>query len=95
LISAITIDAAGAYEKLRAAVLCAEPVGCQGLGVIHRQGLAAWIRSIAQQPSLSDAIRCDHPPGCSPAQDQSQGTNELTHRIADIIVSIGMECSHA
>src|SRR5262249_39778628 len=28
LINAITVDAVGAYEKLRTAVLCAEPVGC-------------------------------------------------------------------
>src|SRR5258708_18410808 len=38
-------QAADAYESLRAAVLCAEPTACPGLGILHRQGLSSMDES--------------------------------------------------
>jgi len=93
LTSGAAPQAADAYESLRAAVLCAEPTACPGLGILHRQGLAAWMRAREHQP---------HPDGdrhlmiaSSPACDPLQETSELTRLIASIIVSVGTERAHA
>jgi len=93
LTSAAAPEAVDAYEMLRAAALCAEPAACPGLGILHRQGLAAWMRALEHQPHadgdrhpmLAPSSACDHP----------QGTSELTRLIASIIVSIGTERAHA
>jgi hypothetical protein len=93
LISAAASNAADAYESLRAAALCAEPTACPGLGILHRHGLAAWMRALEHQ---------SHPGGVhhpmttpSPAWDHPPETNELTRLIANIIVSVGTERAHA
>jgi len=39
--------AADAYESLRATALCGEPAACPGLGILRRQGMAAWMRALA------------------------------------------------
>jgi hypothetical protein len=82
-----------AYEKLRAAVLCAEPTSCPGLGILHREGLAAWMRALGHQRHADGS--CDHHPGASPTCDQPPEASELTRLIASIIVSIATECAHA
>jgi len=96
LIDATATDVVDTYEKLRAAALCVEPIPGPGLGIIHRQGLAAWIRALGQQPR-TDAGCGDRPAvhGSSPAHEQSLGTSELTRLIANVIVSIGMEHADA
>jgi hypothetical protein len=88
-------DAVDAYEKLRAAVLGAEPTSCPGLGILHREGLAAWLRALGHQPRADDG--CDHHPTLAlwPTCDQPPETSELTRLIASIIVSIGTESAHA
>ena len=92
-----------AYESLRTSALGAEAPRFPGLGILHRQGLAAWIRALEQAPhsggdtaddgaAREDGDRVVAP---SPADDLPHESSELTRLIAGIIVSIGMEHSHA
>jgi hypothetical protein len=95
LINVAAPDAVDAYEKLRAAVLCAEPTSCPGLGIIHRQGLAAWIRVLGPPPH-ADGVDDHHPAlVSSPTCHQPPGASELARVIASILVSIAMEPAHA
>ena len=85
MIDAAAPNAVDAYEKLRAAVLCAEPI----------DGLAAWLRALRHQPH-ADAGCGNHPTlAPSPTCGHPPETSELTRLIASIIVSIGTECAHA
>jgi hypothetical protein len=93
LTNAAASNAADAYESLRAAALCAEPPASPGLGILRRQGLAAWMRAL-DHPPPSDGDR--HPTIVrSPASDVPQESSELTRLIASIIVSVGTEHAHA
>jgi hypothetical protein len=94
LINAAAPDAVDAYEKLRAAVLCADPT-FPGLGIIHRQGLAAWIRVLGR-PAHADGADVHHPTlVSSPTCHQPSGAGELARVIASILASIAMEPAHA
>jgi hypothetical protein len=85
--------AADAYESLRAAALCAGPIASPGLGILRRQGMAAWMRTL-EHPPHSDGDR--HPMiAPSPASDLPQQSSELSRLIASIIVSVGTEHAHA
>jgi hypothetical protein len=95
LINAAAPDAVDEYEKLRAAVLCAEPTPCPGLGIIHRQGLAAWIRVLGRPPH-ADGVDDHHSTlVSSPICHQPSGASELARVIASILVSIAVEPAHA
>jgi hypothetical protein len=87
-------DAVDAYERLRAAVLKAEPSVGSGLHIIRRWGLAAWIRQCAVQPYAA-AVRPDHRPASSTTHDPSPGTSDLTRLLAGIIVALATEPVHA
>lgn len=93
LTNAAASKVADAYESLRAAALCAEPAACPGLGILRRQGMAAWMRAL-ERPPHSDGDR--HPLIARlPASDAPQQSTELTRLIASIIVSVGTEHAHA
>jgi len=93
LTDAAASKVADAYESLRAAALCAEPAACPGLGILRRQGLAAWMRAL-EHPPHSDGDR--YPMiARSPASDLPQESSELTRLIASIIVSVGTEHAYA
>lgn len=93
LTNAAASKAVDAYESLRAAALCAEPTACPGVGILRRQGLAAWLRAL-EHPPHSDGD-CDAITAPSPASDLAQQSSELTRLIASIIVSVGTEHAHA
>ena len=87
-------DAADTYEKLRAAVLHAEPTACPGLGILRRRGLAAWIRALGQE-SHAEAACGDHRSRALGHADPSPAASDITRLIAGIIVALAMEPVHA
>jgi hypothetical protein len=72
--------------------LRAELTACPGLGILHRRGLAAWIRAFAQEPH-AEAACCDH--RLAPSRNPSPATDNITRLIAGILVAIAMEPVHA
>jgi hypothetical protein len=93
LTSVVAPKVADAYESLRAAALCAEPIASPGVGILRRQGMAAWIRAL-ERPLHLDGDR--HPVIAPlPASNLPQQSSELTWLIASIIVSVGTEHAHA
>jgi len=82
------------YEKLRTAVLGAEPAACPGLGILRRQGLAAWIRAVGREPHAEAHCR-NHRPRPPTMHDSSPTANDLTRLIAGIIVALATEPAHA
>jgi hypothetical protein len=90
----VPADVAVIYEKLRAAVLSADLTASPGLGILRRQGLAAWIRALGQKPHAETAC-CDHQPRPSAGPDPSPRASDITRLIASIIVAIAMEPVHA
>jgi len=85
--------AADAYESLRAAALCGEPAACPGLGILRRQGVAAWVRALAHPHYLDGE---SHPPIVrSPVSDIPPESTELTRLIANIVVAVQTERAHA
>ncbi len=92
MINAAAPEAADAYESLRAAALCGEPTACPGLGILHRQGVAAWMRAL-EPPPHPDGERPPITP--SPASDIPLETSELTRLIANIVVAVQTERAHA
>lgn len=87
-------NTADLYEKLRAAVLSAEPTANPGLGILRRWGLAAWMRALGQQPHAEMACGDDRPPP-SARRDPSPPASDITRLIAGIIVALAMEPIHA
>jgi hypothetical protein len=84
-------DAVGAYEKLRAVVLNAEPCTGPGLCIIRRRGLAAWIRECGSESQV-EAVRTNAP---ATARDLPPTASDLTRLLAGIIVALAMEPAHA
>ena len=82
------------YEKLRAAVLRAELTACPGLGILRRQGVAAWIRALGQE-SHAEAACLNHRGTPSAPDDPSPAASDLARLIAGIIIAIAMEPIHA
>ena len=80
-----------AYERLRAAVLGAEPIPSSGLATMRREGMAAWAKAahgpLVLPPSMP-AVR--RPP-------VSAGTvrNELTLLLASLVVTLSTEATGA
>src|SRR5271165_5817182 len=87
-------DTAATYEKVRAAVLSAEATTSSGLGILRRQGLAAWMRALRQEPH-ADAACLDPQPPPSAEPDLSPSASDVTRLIAGILISLAMEPLHA
>ena len=84
-------NAVDIYEQLRAAVLDADPQAGPNLGVLRRQGLTAWYRS------LTTARDLDPPPADRPhhrSRRPAAAPSELTRLIASIILAITAEPAH-
>lgn len=79
---------------MRAAVLSAEATTSPGLGILRRQGLAAWMRVLAQDPHAEVACRTPEP-SASAKPDLSPPANDITRLIAGILVSLALEPTHA
>jgi hypothetical protein len=87
-------DTAAIYEKLRSAVLSGEAATTPGLGILHRQGVAAWIRTLGQEPHAEATSRHCEPVRCA-NPDPSPPASDVTRLIAGIIVSLALEHIHA
>jgi hypothetical protein len=90
----VPADTAATYEKVRAAVLSAEATTRPDLGILRRQGLAAWMRALGQEPHAEAACRDPQPPP-SAKPDLSPPASDITRLLAGIIVSLAMESMHA
>jgi hypothetical protein len=84
-----TTRTVGDYEKLRAAVLGAEPVCAPDLGIIRRHGLAVWLK---QSPVMPVAQLCARTQGA--IVDPAPATRELSRLIAGIVVALAVEPAH-
>ena len=89
--SAASVDAVDIYEALRAAVLRADPDAGPHLGVLRREGLAAWSRSLIEVPAIRAPISGLAPP-TRPAP--APAPSELTRLIAGIVLAITAEPTH-
>ena len=87
-------DAVHAYERLRTAVLNAEPGVDSDLYIIRRRGLAAWIRQCGAE-SRPEVIHSDHRSAFSATHDLSPATRDLTRLLAGIVVALTTEPVHA
>jgi hypothetical protein len=85
-----TVDA---YERLRAAVLRAEPVPGPDLGTVRRQGIAAWIKALRSMPRIAPDRSVPGPPPPTLSQPSPAAT-ELTRLLAGIVVAFA-ESTHA
>ena len=81
---------AGDYEKLRAAVLGAEPVRGPDLGIIRRHGLAIWLKQSPVMPVAQHFV--PRTPGA--IVDPAPATRELSRLIAGIVVALAVEPAH-
>jgi hypothetical protein len=88
-----SIDAVDTYELLRAAVLRADPDAGPHLGVLRREGLSAWSRSLIEVLAASTPISgpaLQPPTRHTPAPAPS----ELTRLIAGLVLAIIAEPAH-
>ena len=76
-----------AYERLRAAVLGAEPIPDAGLATMRREGMAAWLKAAHTTPALPPSMSAVHRPP-TPA---GPARNELTLLLASLVVTLGAE----
>jgi hypothetical protein len=98
-----------AYERLRAAVLNAEPLPGTDLGTVRHRGLAAWLKGLIPPP-LNKSARAKLEPvnavanpapngACSLHKtgdaEASPAASELTRIIAGIVIALVTEPSHA
>ena len=85
-----------AYERLRAAVLRAEPAAGPDHGIVRREGLAAWIAGLALVPAREvEPVRCPLRPAPALTLPSPMTANELTQLIAGILVTLAAEPTHA
>ena len=91
--SGVSANAVDTYELLRAAVLRADPDAGPNLGVLCREGLTAWSRSLVEthkiDAPLPDPAR--HLPAWPGA---AAAVSELTRLIAGIVLAITAEPAH-
>jgi hypothetical protein len=84
---------AGDYEKLRAAVLGAEPVRGPDLGTVRHRGLAIWLKQPPLVPVAQQfCARQDQMPGA--IVDPASATTELSRLIAGIVVALAVGPVH-
>jgi hypothetical protein len=91
--SAAFAEAVDGYELLRAAVLGADPDAGPNLGVLRREGLTAWFRSLIEARDIGaplpwPARQLPTWPAAPPAP------SELTRLIAGIVLAITAEPVH-
>ena len=86
-----TVDA---YERLRNAVLRAEPVPGPDLGTVRRRGLASWLKGLILQPPVEPA-RARPEPMPNTSADPAPVASELTRIIAGIVIALVAEPAHA
>lgn len=79
------------YEKLRAAVLGAEPVRGPDLGTVRHCGLAIWLK---QPPLVPVAQQLCARQDQTPSAIVDPATTELTRLIAGIVVALAVEPVH-
>lgn len=81
------------YEKLRTAVLDAEPARGSELSMICNHGMATWLRAPTPEPSseLPCAGQDRIPVGRG---DPALSSSELTRLIAGIVVALAAEPAH-
>jgi hypothetical protein len=84
---AASVDAVDTYELLRAAVLRADPDASPHLGVLRREGLAAWSQSLIIGAPISGPAR-------QPTTRHAPAPSELTRLIASIVLAIAAEPAH-
>jgi hypothetical protein len=92
----VTVVPAGTldtYERLRAAVLCAEPGCAPNLGTLRREGLAAWMKGLVPAPAGATPV-----PGTARrtpiSRDPAPIPSELTRLIASIVLTVAGEPAH-
>jgi hypothetical protein len=90
----MSAPAATVYEKLRTAVLSGQPTATPGLGILRRQGLAAWMRALGHEPHVVDGGLDPKPTRCT-KPDPSPPPSDVARLIAGILVSLAMEPMHA
>ncbi len=79
---------------MRAAALGGEPVAGPDLGTVRRHGLAGWLARLTLQPVVEPACARPEPMPAAIA-DPVPVADELTRLIADIVVALAMETTHA
>ena len=81
------------YERLRAAVLCAQPGCTPHLATLRREGLAAWMKGLTLAPDANTPI-----PGAARRapvpRDPAPTPSELTRLIAGIVLTLTGEPAH-
>jgi hypothetical protein len=91
--SAAFVDAVDAYERLRAAMLGADPEASPNLGILRREGLTAWSRSLTEARDIDTPL--SWPARQLPTwPDAAPAPNELTRLIAGIVLAIAVEPVH-
>jgi hypothetical protein len=92
-VSAPPVNAVDAYERLRAAVLDADPDAGPNLGILRHEGLTAWSQSLIEARDIGLPL-----PG--PARQTSgwsaaaQTPSELIRLIASIVLAITADPAH-
>jgi len=91
--SAAFANAVDAYELLRAAVLRADPDAGPNLGILHREGLAAWSRGLIEARDIGAPLPWPMR-RLPPWPDAVSAPSELTRLIAGIVLAITAEPVH-
>ena len=91
--TAASVDAVEIYERLRAAMLRADPDAGPHLGVLRREGLTAWSRSLIAVPAGNAPISglARQPPT---RHAPAPAASELTRLIAGIVLAVTAESAH-
>lgn len=88
------MNAAEAYEGLRAAVLRAEPLAGRDLNSIRHCGLASWLSGWRHKP-LAVPAGSRAPSKASPLSDPPPVTRELIQLLAGLVVTLVKDPAHA
>ena len=94
MIAAAAASVTDAYERLRSAVLSAEPMPCLDLGTIRRRGLTTWINGLL---AAAPAEPARAGPVSTPDAliNPAPAVGELTRIIAGIVIALAAEPAHA
>jgi hypothetical protein len=82
------------YETLRAAVLSAEPVRGPALTMLRHNGLTSWLKAPGPEP-IAPILGVGQVRSSTVNGDRVLTTTELTRLIADIVVALAAEPTHA
>jgi hypothetical protein len=92
-VSTACVNAIAIYEQLRAAVLEAGSGAGPNLGVLRREGLPAWLRSLSTAHNV-DAPLPDPSRQLAACSVMTPAPSELTRLIASIVLAITAEPAH-